>query len=80
MQLKTPAMAVLAAGACLALACRPASEDPAASLESQLMTIVEGAVAGHEADFGAALHVDAPRLGLAWEGLPASLIRRPASR
>lgn len=73
-------MAVLAAGACLSLACRPAPEDPAASLERQLMTIVEGAVAGHEADFGAALHVDAPRLGLACEGLPASLIRRPASR
>jgi len=68
MRLKNPALAVLAAGACLALACRPASEDPAAALESEFQTIVTAAVAGHEMDFGAALHVDAPRLGLTWDG------------
>ncbi len=68
MHVKTVAAAVLAAGGCLVAACRPAPEPPAASLERALQTIVADAVAGHEADFGAALHVDAPRSGLTWEG------------
>jgi len=68
MNVKTLTAAVLAAGGCLVTACRPAPEPPAASLGRALQTIVADAVAGHEADFGAALHVDAPRLGLTWEG------------
>ncbi len=68
MRVKTLAAAVLAAGGCLAAACRPAPDAPAASLERAFRTIVADAVVGHETDFGAALHVDAPRLGLTWEG------------
>ncbi len=68
MQLKTLATAAVVAGGCFVLACRPASEQQTASFERALQTIVADAVAGHEADFGAALHVDAPRSGLTWEG------------
>jgi len=50
------------------VACGPGPESPGTSIAEDFQAIVTAAVAGHEQDFGAALHVDAPGLGLSWEG------------
>lgn len=58
----------LVVAASAVVSCGPGPEAPLRSIGEDLQGIVSGAVAGHEDDFGAALHVDAPALGLSWEG------------
>jgi len=68
MQFKNRVAVLAIVSASLALSCRPASESPPAAAEADLQDLVNSAVEGHETDFGVALHVDAPALGLSWEG------------
>jgi D-alanyl-D-alanine carboxypeptidase len=60
--------ATLLAGAVVVLSCRPAPESRLATIARDLQALVTAAVDGHQNDFGAALHVDSPVLGLNWEG------------
>ncbi len=68
MELKTRVAATVLVGGALVLSCRPSLESRLATIDHELQTLVAAAVEGHEKDLGAALHVDAPRLGLLWEG------------
>ena len=68
MELKSWFPAIVVAGTTVVLSCRPSIEAPVASVANELQTIVAAAIEGSEFDFGAALRVDAPRLGLTWEG------------
>ena len=68
MQFKNRVAVLAIVSASLALSCRPASESPATAAEADFQDLVNAAVEGHETDFGAALHVDVPAIGLGWEG------------
>jgi D-alanyl-D-alanine carboxypeptidase len=58
---------IVIAGLLLMAACRPSVDGPPGP-EARLQALVEAAVAGEEDRLGAAMHVDAPGIGLSWEG------------
>ncbi len=68
MESKRAFRAVLGWSATITLTCSPVPKAPLSELEADLQALVETSVRGHEEDWGAALHVDAPAIGLRWAG------------
>lgn len=66
MQHRTKNIAALIAIATLCFGCRPQTAEP--DFGQQLQSILDAEVQNNDAVRGAALHVDAPELGLNWEG------------
>ena len=52
----------------LMVACQPSGSMPADDVESALQSMLEKTVQPHGFELGVAVHVDSPRLGLAWDG------------
>ena len=77
MQLRNRVAALAIASASCVLACGPSPAPPSGAAGSELQALVDAAVAGHESEFGAALHVDSPSAGLSWEG--AAGVAEPAT-
>lgn len=66
MHISRASFAVLMATGVLCLGCQPQATDP--DLGRELQSILDAAVQNNDAVRSAALHVDAPALGLSWEG------------